>query len=121
MADEEHKIWAFPIFFFYRRTLFIVVTVFLLDYPLFQMMAHYLLTMLTMVYLAYDTRLFNSRSIKCVEIGSELLLHLFSISLTPFMVQNYQQDVVDTIELLALTMFALLLSLNVAYVFYVVC
>jgi len=31
--DDDHKIWAFPIVFFYRRTLFIIVTVFLLDYP----------------------------------------------------------------------------------------
>jgi len=50
------------------------------------MVAHYVLTMLTLAYLSYDTRLFDSRSIKYVEIGSELLLHLFSISLTSFMV-----------------------------------
>ena len=84
--DDDHKIWAFPIMFFYRRTLFIIATVYLLDYPFLQMVAHYVLTMLTLAYLAYDTRLFDSRSIKYVEIGSELLLHMFSISLTSFMV-----------------------------------
>jgi len=119
--DDDHKIWAFPIMFFFRRTLFIVVTVFLLDYPFFQMVAHYVLTMLTIAYLAYDTRLFSSKSIKLVEIGSELLLHLFSISLTSFMVQNYQADVIEMIEMLTLTIFAILLSLNIAYVVSVVC
>ncbi len=70
-----------PLIFFYRRTLFIVVTVYLLDYPALQMSAHYVLTMCTVAYFGWNDRFFDDRPMKIVEIGSEFLLDCISIVL----------------------------------------
>ena len=48
--------------FFWRRALFVATTVFLFDYPLMQMLAHYFLTMATVVVLANNPRTYDSRS-----------------------------------------------------------
>ena len=36
--DKDHRAWAFPLTFFYRRTVFACVTVFLFEKPAIQMM-----------------------------------------------------------------------------------
>ena len=39
-ADRKHKVWSYPLVYFYRRTLFILGTVLLFDYPAQQMIVH---------------------------------------------------------------------------------
>ena len=39
-ADKDHKVWLYPLFFFFRRLIFIIATVFLIKYPSIQMMVH---------------------------------------------------------------------------------
>ena len=38
--DRDHNIFLSPLVFFYRRTLFVAITVFLFDYPSMQMISH---------------------------------------------------------------------------------
>ena len=60
--DKNHRVWFYVLLFFWRRTLFVAASVFLFDYPLMQMMAHYLLTGATIVLLTSNRRLFESAS-----------------------------------------------------------
>ena len=72
-------------FFFWRRLLFILVTVYMFDYPLMQMFSHHLLSMVTMAILLHDQGSFESKAQRNVEVGSELCLHLASIVMSQFM------------------------------------
>ena len=78
---DDHKVHLFPILFFWRRTCFVIVTVFLFDYPALQMSAHYALTMLSATMLLADERAFESKLQRNVEAGSEFLMLFSSISL----------------------------------------
>ena len=60
LRHDDHYAGAYPIQFFWRRALFIAVTVFLFDYPLMQMYAHFLLTMISIVILSIDDSAFES-------------------------------------------------------------
>lgn len=39
-SERDHQIWFFPIAFFYRRTAFVAITIFLFDRPDMQMISH---------------------------------------------------------------------------------
>lgn len=84
--STRHHVHLYPAAFFLRRTLFAVATVFLFMYPVLQMIAHHLLTMSFIVYLAFDSHLFESRWQVTIEIGSEFFMHLVSVILGQFMV-----------------------------------
>ena len=45
----DHNAHLFPMAFFWRRTLFVAVTVFLFDWPSMQMAAHHVITVIMMV------------------------------------------------------------------------
>ena len=60
LRDKDHLAGLYPMQFFWRRALFIAATVFLFDYPLMQMYAHFLLTMISIVILSTDKRAFDS-------------------------------------------------------------
>ena len=75
------RVWIYPVSYFCRRTIFIGASVFLLDHPNMQMIMHQFLTMATLVYLCYDSRMFENRSQKSIEIVTEILLLLVSILL----------------------------------------
>lgn len=62
VKDKNHKAHLYPMLFFWRRTLFAVATVLLFDYPIMQMYSHHLLTMLTLVLLAYDRKAFETQA-----------------------------------------------------------
>ena len=64
--------------------MFVATTIFLFDYPLMQMLAHYFLTMATVVVLANNPRTYETRSQRIVEVGSEFTLHMTSIMMTLF-------------------------------------
>ena len=64
----------FPCAFFYRRTIFLTVSIFLFEKPAMQLMVHGVLTLLTIIYLSVDTRMFKQRTQAFVEIGSEVIL-----------------------------------------------
>ena len=49
---RQRHIWIQPLIFMFRRTLFIVLTVLLFDYPVIQMIGHCLLTLLTAIYVS---------------------------------------------------------------------
>ena len=76
-SDRDHRVWAFPLKFFYRRTAFAVITVFLFDKPDMQMIVHQFISMVTIVYLIWDNAKFKDRAIRFIEISTEVLL-LFS-------------------------------------------
>ena len=71
--DSNHKIMLYPVAFFYRRTAFTIFSVYLFNYPALQMMMNQLLTLAMAAYLLHDSNLFESRSQKVVEVGSEVL------------------------------------------------
>ena len=75
----KHRVWLFPMTFFYRRLIFICVSVFLFDTPSMQMLVHQVLTMATLIYLLSFNQRFVSREQKVIEIGSEMLMLLTSL------------------------------------------
>ena len=60
VTKNDHKAHVYPMIFFWRRSLFVIVTVCLFDQPTLQMIAHYLLTMLTVTALLADSTAFDS-------------------------------------------------------------
>ena len=50
--QKQRHIWIFPLIFMFRRTLFIVLTVLLFDYPFMQMIGHCFLTLATAIYMS---------------------------------------------------------------------
>ena len=60
ITKNDHKAHVYPMIFFWRRSLFVIVTVCLFDQPTLQMIAHYLLTMLTVTALLADSTAFDS-------------------------------------------------------------
>ena len=85
MTDEDHKAHLYPFPFFIRRAAFIAATVFLFDYPLMQMYVHFVLTMATVAILANNSRAYESKGQRVVEVGTEFLMHLTCIVLSAFM------------------------------------
>ena len=47
--------------FFYRRLFFIVASVYLFDKPAMQLLVHQGLTLITLIYLVHDARMFEQR------------------------------------------------------------
>ena len=60
MAD--HRIMLYPLAFFYRRTIFMLITVFEFDNPVIQMTLNQVLTLAMIVYLLVESKsLFSTR------------------------------------------------------------
>mmetsp|Transcript_20732 Transcript_20732/g.25371 ORF Transcript_20732/g.25371 Transcript_20732/m.25371 type:complete len:301 (-) Transcript_20732:1007-1909(-) len=85
VTDEDHAAHVYPFVFFLRRCAFIAATIYLFDYPVMQMNVQYLLTMVSICILANDSRVFESKSQRIVEIGSDLSMHFTCIMLCQFM------------------------------------
>ena len=113
--STRHHVHLYPAAFFLRRTLFAVATVFLFVHPILQMISHYLLTMFFIVYLAFDTYLFENRWQVTIEIGSEFFMHFISVLLSQFMVQSYSKDTKDACETATIAVFGLLFALNISF------
>ena len=58
-----------------------MATVYLFEQPMMQMMAHWGLTMASIVHLAYDRTVFESSTDMIIQVGSEALMHASSILL----------------------------------------
>ena len=82
-ADKKamYRVVLFPLLFFYRRTAFALTSVLLFDRPAIQMIVHIFLTMATLVYLCYDSWMFESKIQRSIEIANEVFLLLLSILL----------------------------------------
>ena len=81
---KAHSVEYFPLAFFTRRIVFAIATVYLHDSPKLQMAVHHVLTLATIVHLAYDKRTQVSQGFRLVEIGSEVLMHATCILLSQF-------------------------------------
>ena len=92
VSKDDHRAQFYPLGFFWRRMLFIIITVYMFDYPLMQMIAHLSLTMVMMAFLVYDSQAFESKAQKYVEVGSELGLHFSSIMMSQFMDNSYSTE-----------------------------
>ena len=77
LDPKAHWIWSYPLVFFVRRSLFVVVTVYFFDWPSMQMAIHLLMTLGTILYYAYGNR-FDDNQRRWMEIMTEGLLFLFS-------------------------------------------
>ena len=77
-AERNHQVWSFPLVYFYRRTFFVLGTVFLFDYPSIQMMLHQLLSLAMLAYLLSDHYMYTWFTHRFVEISTEALLLLVS-------------------------------------------
>ena len=116
VTSDNHKAQFYPMIFFWRRLIFIIVTVYLFDYPLMQMFVHFALNITMMAILLYDERAFSSKGQRYVEIGSELGLHFTSIMLSLFMNASYDSEQKDAILNLTLGIFGSLIIGNAAYI-----
>ena len=92
VTDQDHKAHLYPFTFFMRRAAFIAATVFLFDYPLMQMYAHFVLTMTTMAILVNKSRAYETRKQRVVEVGTEFLMHLTCIAQSAFMDARINED-----------------------------
>ena len=68
---DDHQVHWLPLAFFFRRTLFVYATVLLLDQPNLQMISNYLLSLLTVIYMTYDSRFYSFKSLLVLEVGTE--------------------------------------------------
>ena len=84
--EKKHRVWAYPLAFFYRRTVFALITVYLFDSPSMQMMVTQVTSLLTIVYLSWDRDKFRLKSIRLIEVASEALLLLTISLIQQFMV-----------------------------------
>ena len=115
----DHNAHLFPMAFFWRRTLFVAVTVFLFDWPSMQMAAHHVITVIMIALLVTDNTAYDSTSQKIIEVGSELLMHFTSIMLAQFGVRSYSAEQLEMIEVMTLVFFSSLILLNVIFIIYV--
>ena len=77
-SERKHRVWSYPLVFFYRRSFFAVCTVTLFDYPALQMMMHQILSLAMLAYLLHDHYMFTYFTHQFVEVGTEALLLLVS-------------------------------------------
>jgi len=113
------KAYMFPMAFFWRRTLFVVVTIFLFDWPSMQHIAHQVLNLITLVFLIADNTAYETVSQRVIEVGSELFLHLTSIMLAQFADLSYTEEELDKIEVVTLLFFSCLIILNIVFIIHV--
>ena len=98
IKQADHRIMLYPLAFFYRRTVFIVITVFMFDYPALQMIVNQLLTLFMIVYLIYESHsLFANRSQQIVEVGSEIGYLVCSLFLQEFTNLGHSQESLQAI------------------------
>ena len=87
--SRPNSVWFYPIAFMLRRSMFIVITVIFFDYPMFQMPANQVLSVLYIAYLSQNN-LFESKLRMSIEIASEFIcliacvfLQIFLLGLSP--------------------------------------
>ena len=59
-AKKQHKVWVLPLAYFFRRSVFMVATVYLRTSPSLQVIVHQVLILLTLAYLIRDKHRFTS-------------------------------------------------------------
>ena len=91
-ASWKHRAWALPLAYFYRRTAFAIVTVFVFDWPNVQMIVHIVLTLATCIYLLRDSRVYLAKEYMAVELMTEFLLLFTSATMQQYTV-NYSADI----------------------------
>ena len=62
VTDVSHKAHFLPLTFFYRRAIFILVTVHFFKHPSLQFISCHVITILTIVYLASNNRTFSTQA-----------------------------------------------------------
>ena len=78
--DDQHE-FTYPLIFFYRRTLFIVATIFLFDHPPLQTVVNTVLSFSSLVYLVSDRHQYDSKQQKVIELSTEGLYYAASLFL----------------------------------------
>lgn len=107
-----------PLAFFFRRSLFTCISVFLFNSPEIQMIVNQCLIMAYIVYLANDSAKFETRSLAFVEIGTETLLLLVCIilqQLTDPRLSSLSSDKIDVAFLISISCLCLV---NASYMVY---
>ena len=85
-SEKNHHAWAFPLTFFYRRTVFACITVFLFEQPSMQMMINQVISVLTIVYLSWDSTKFKNKRVRFIEIATEMILLLIGSLIQQLMI-----------------------------------
>ena len=73
-SDQDHRVWTYPIIFFYRRCIFAIITIYLFERPDMQMILHQTFSMLVIIYISIDNHMFKDKPTRFVEISTEALL-----------------------------------------------
>ena len=95
--------------------------VFLFERPAMQMFVHQVLTILTIVYISTDSRMFETRGQKCAEIVSEMLLLLASLFIQELIRDQPSDEAKRKVEFAVLMTIGLLIIFNIVYVTHTVC
>ena len=112
--DHEEQ-WT-PLHFFFRRTLFICVTVFFFSEPSIQIITVLALSAVTIIYMAHDKNKFESQAQRCVEVGSESLFLSSLIILQQFTDLSLTEEQKAALETCFLTAVALLTAFNLLFI-----
>ena len=81
VRQKLHKVHFWPLAFFYRRTIIVLVTVFLFEHPSLQLIVCHITTLMTAIYLVTDRQRFETQAQRAVEIGSEIFFYVSCIIL----------------------------------------
>ena len=116
-SDYDGRVWTYPITFFYRRLCFSAITIFLFKLPDMQMIAHQLVSMMTVVYISWDNHMFKDRQVRFVEIATEAFLFT-SCLFIQIMILPLDEVQIEDVELMIFVSVGLLITVNIVFVFY---
>ena len=78
-VQKERLVLWMPLTFFYRRSIFILTSIYFIKHTNLQMVIIYALSLLTLIYLAHDSQFFENRWLRLVEVGTETLFFYICI------------------------------------------
>lgn len=112
IKKEAGHSYMFPLVFFFRRTFFIIATVYLFDYPSIQVILNSVLSFATLVYLVYDKNQYATTSQRVIELCTEALFLSASLFMAQFLDARYSSQTQTAIEDFTLLCISLMLILN---------
>ena len=115
--DYDGRVWTYPITFFYRRLCFAIITIFLFDRPDMQMIVHQFMSMMIVVYISWDNRMFKDRQTRFVEIATEAFLFT-SCLFIQVMILPLDEVQIEDVKIMIFVSVGLLITVNIVFVFY---
>ena len=114
MEDAQHE-FIYPLIFFYRRTIFIIATIFLFDFPTLQTVVNTVLSFSSLVYLFSDRHQYNSKQQKVIELSTEGLYYAASLFMAQLNDSWHSNESTRAIEDSTLACIGLMIIINIGF------